>query len=105
MIIDTVGSSIDTVLAVYEYTGYVASYYDILVACDNNGAPDAKAIPKQSGRATRNTTSPADRSLPNRRPGESAGAGNVSLVGSTIGTFERMNCAGSLAEPDSSGRL
>ncbi len=29
---------------------------------ENNGAFEAKATPRQSGRATRNTTSPADRS-------------------------------------------
>jgi hypothetical protein len=38
-LIDTVGSSIDTVLAVY-YRTNVLNLYRNLVACDNNGAPD-----------------------------------------------------------------
>jgi hypothetical protein len=30
---------------------------------ENNGAPEAKAIPKQSGNATKNTTKPAGKSF------------------------------------------
>ena len=39
MVVDTIGSQIDTVLAVY-YPAPLRSLSTNLVACDNNGAPD-----------------------------------------------------------------
>jgi len=40
LIIDTIGSAVDTVLAVYRATNNPAYFYDGYVTCDNNGAAD-----------------------------------------------------------------
>jgi len=52
---------------------------------ESSGAPEARAIPKHNGNATKNTTTPAAKSFDNESPGEPGadGAGWEALVSDT----------------------